>query len=41
MTGALFVDAGYDYLFLRTTGGPAIDARIAHVSLGFAVGYAF
>jgi len=41
MTGALLIDAGYDFVFLRMPGAPAIDARIGHVSVGFAVGSAF
>ena len=41
ITGALFLDAGYDFYFLRAAGGAAIDARIGHVSVGFAVGSAF
>jgi hypothetical protein len=41
ITGALFVDAGYDFYFLRATGRAPLDARIAHVSAGFAFGSAF
>jgi hypothetical protein len=41
VTGALFVDAGYDFYFLRMPGAPALDARVGHISLGFAVGSAF
>ena len=41
LTGALLIDAGYDFYFLRMPGGPPVDARIAHVSVGFAVGSAF
>jgi hypothetical protein len=41
VTGALLVDAGYDFMFLRMPGAPPIDARIGHISLGFAVGSAF
>ena len=41
VTGALLVDAGYDYYFLRMPGAPAVDARIGHLSIGFAVGSAF
>lgn len=41
ITGALFLDAGYDFYFLRTAGGAALDARVGHVSVGFAVGSAF
>jgi hypothetical protein len=41
VTGALLVDAGYDFLFLRMPGAPSIDARIGHVSVGFAIGSAF
>ena len=40
VTGALFLDAGYDFYALR---GPraGIDARVGHVSVGFAIGSAF
>jgi hypothetical protein len=41
VTGALFLDAGYDFYFLRRSGGGAIDARVGHVSVGFAIGSAF
>lgn len=41
VTGALVVDAGYDFYFLRHANGPPIDARIGHVSVGFALGSAF
>ncbi len=41
ITGALFLDAGYDFYFLRSTAGPPIDARVGHVSIGFAVGSSF
>ena len=41
VTGALFLDAGYDFYFLRAAGGAALDARVGHVSVGFAVGSAF
>ena len=41
LTGALLVDAGYDFVFLRMPGAPVVDARIGHVSVGFAVGSAF
>jgi hypothetical protein len=41
LTGALLVDAGYDFVFLRMPGAPAIDARIGHISVGFAFGSAF
>jgi hypothetical protein len=41
VTGALFLDAGYDLFWLRRSGGAAIDARVGHVSIGFAVGSAF
>jgi hypothetical protein len=40
-TGALLIDAGYDFTFLRMPGGPAVNARIAHVSVGFGIGSAF
>ena len=41
LTGALLIDAGYDFTFLRMADGPAVNARIAHVSVGFGVGSAF
>jgi hypothetical protein len=41
VTGSLFVDAGYDFYFLRMSGAPAVDARVGHISLGFAVSSAF
>ena len=41
VTGALFLDAGYDATFLRMAGGPPINAGIAHVSIGFAIGTGF
>jgi hypothetical protein len=41
VTGALLLDAGYDAYFLRRSGGVPIDARVGHVSVGFAVGSAF
>jgi hypothetical protein len=40
VTGALFLDAGYDFYFLRAHGA-ALDARVGHVSVGFAIGSAF
>jgi hypothetical protein len=40
-TGALFIDAGYDVYALRKSGAPAIDARIAHLAAGFAIGFGF
>lgn len=41
VTGALFLDAGYDVYFLRSKSMPAIDERVGHVSVGFAIGSAF
>lgn len=41
VTGSLFLDAGYDFYFLRSGDAPAINSRVGHVSLGFAVGSAF
>ena len=41
VTGALFLDQGWDFIRLRKPGAPAIDSRIGHVSVGFAVGSAF
>jgi len=40
VTGALVLDAGYDFYFLRR-GNELLDARVGHVSIGFAVGSAF
>jgi hypothetical protein len=40
-TGALFVDAGYDLYMLRKSGAPPIDARVAHIAVGFAIGFGF
>ncbi|MEO7733203.1 MAG: hypothetical protein ABIY55_19730 [Kofleriaceae bacterium] len=40
VTGALFLDAGYDFYFLRR-GNELLEARVGHVSIGFAVGSAF
>lgn len=41
VTGALFLDVGYDATFLRSTGRPPIDDGVAHLSLGFAMGTKF
>jgi hypothetical protein len=41
VTGALFLDAGYDATYLRMAGARALNAGIAHVSIGFAVGTGF
>lgn len=41
VTGALFLDAGYDATWLHMAGAPAIDAGVAHVSIGFAIGSGF
>jgi hypothetical protein len=41
VTGSLFLDAGYDFYFLRSQVGDPLDVRIGHVSVGFAVGSAF
>jgi hypothetical protein len=41
VTGSLFLDAGYDFYFLRANAGEPINARIGHVNVGFAVGSAF
>lgn len=40
VTGALYLDAGYDFYFLRR-GPEQLDARVGHVSIGFAIGSAF
>ena len=40
-TGALFLDAGYDVSALRKPFAEPLDAAIAHLSIGFAVGSAF
>ena len=41
ITGALFLDQGWDFFRLRKAGAPGIDSRIGHVSVGFALGSAF
>lgn len=41
VTGALYLDAGYDFYFLRSKDGGPIDGRVGHVSVGFAIGTAF
>jgi len=41
VTGALFLDQGWDFFRLRKPGAPPIHSRIGHVSVGFAVGSAF
>ncbi len=41
ITGSVFLDQGYDFYRLRSSSAPTIDARIGHVSVGFAVGSAF
>ena len=45
MTAAVFVDDGYDFLRLHPGGdlkaGPAIDAQLTHLTMGFAVGSDF
>jgi hypothetical protein len=41
VTGALFLDTGYDATFLRAVGRRPIDDGVAHVSLGFAMGTKF
>ncbi len=41
ITGALYLDTGYDFFQLRMPGAPTLDARIGHVSVGFALGQAF
>jgi hypothetical protein len=41
ITGALFLDAGYDLMFLRAHGSDPINDRIGHVAVGFALGSAF
>ena len=41
VTGALYLDAGYDATWLRRAGAPRIDAGVAHVSIGFALGTGF
>jgi len=41
VTGALFLDAGYDATYLRMTGARPLNAGIAHVSIGFAIGTGF
>lgn len=45
VTAAVFVDDGYDFYRLhpgdRLEAGPAIDAQLSHLTLGFAVGSDF
>ena len=41
VTGALFLDQGWDFIRLRKAGEPPINSRIGHVSVGFAVGSGF
>ncbi len=41
VTGSLFLDAGYDFYWLRGPGGDAITAHVGHVSVGFGVGSDF
>jgi hypothetical protein len=41
VTGALFLDVGYDVAFLGNDGGERISGGVAHASAGFAVGTAF
>lgn len=40
VTGALFLDQGYDFYRLRD-GRSTVDARVGHVSVGFAIGSGF
>ncbi|HEY4058547.1 MAG TPA: hypothetical protein VGM39_18165 [Kofleriaceae bacterium] len=41
ITGSLFLDQGVDFYRLRMSGAPDINARVAHVSIGFALGSDF
>lgn len=41
ISAALYLDQGYDFYRLRMTGAPTIEARVGHVSVGFAVGQSF
>jgi hypothetical protein len=41
VTGALFLDGGWDFVRLRRDGMSTIDARVGHVSVGFAIGSTF
>jgi hypothetical protein len=41
VTGSLFLDQGYDFYTMRSDTGPTLDARVGHVSIGFAVGSGF
>ncbi|HEY4181133.1 MAG TPA: hypothetical protein VGM90_30020 [Kofleriaceae bacterium] len=41
VTGSLFLDQGVDFYRLRMPGAPDIDAHVAHVSIGFALGADF
>lgn len=42
VTGALFIDQGWDFYRLRSDDdGPTLQARVGHVSIGFAIGSSF
>jgi hypothetical protein len=41
ITGAIYLDQGYDFYRLRMAGAPTIHAHVGHVSVGFAVGSSF
>jgi hypothetical protein len=41
VTGALFLDQGYDFYRMRAADGSHLTARIGHVSVGFAIGSSF
>lgn len=40
-TGALFIDAGWDFYRLDRAGAATLHGRLAHVCVGFAIGQSF
>lgn len=41
ITGALYLDEGYDFYWLQHASMPTLTARMGHVSVGFALGSRF
>jgi hypothetical protein len=41
VTGALFLDGGWDFVRLQKADAPTLTARVGHVAVGFAVGSTF
>jgi hypothetical protein len=41
LTGALFIDQGYEFVWLRHRDAMPVTARVGSISVGFAVGSAF